>query len=63
MKLFKVNDMHCEKCVSRITAALGAEHMRFEVKLADRTVAVEDERADEAAGLLDDLGFTAEEAD
>ena len=49
MTTLKVPDMHCEKCVARITKALTEAELKFEVSLAEKT------RAE-----LDDIGFTAE---
>lgn len=62
MTVLKVPDMHCEKCVSRITNALNEAKLKFTVSLADKTVTVEGGDADveKARSELDDLGFTAE---
>lgn len=62
MTVLKVPDMHCEKCVSRITNALNGAKLTFTVSLADKTVTVEGGDADveKARSELDDLGFTAE---
>lgn len=61
MRILKVPDMHCEKCVVRISRALTAAGIAFQVSLADRTVAVEDGKTAAAMEALDDLGFTPEE--
>ena len=61
MKTLKVPDMHCEMCVARITRALNAAGIRFEVSLADKTVAVEEKDVAAAKAALDELGFTAGE--
>ncbi len=54
-----VEDMHCEKCVERITNALGAAGISAEVNLETKTVTVDDSVAAKAAEELDDIGFTA----
>lgn len=41
MTTLKVPDMHCEKCVARITKALTEAELKFEVSLAEKTVKVE----------------------
>lgn len=61
MKTLKVPDMHCEKCVERISKALTAENIDFRVSLADKTVAVDETKLPAAREALEDLGFTAEE--
>lgn len=62
MTTLKVPDMHCEKCVARITNALNEAKLAFSVSLADKTVTVEGGAAEleKARSELDDLGFTAE---
>ena len=62
MTTLKVPDMHCEKCVARITNALNEAKLTFSVSLADKTVTVEGGVAEleKARSELDDLGFTAE---
>lgn len=57
-KIF-VEDMHCEKCVERITNALGAAGISAEADLETKTVTVDDSLAGKAAEELDDIGFTA----
>lgn len=59
MKTLKVPDMHCPKCVERISKALTAQGIDFQVNLAEKTVSVQDDRVAEAVEALDDLGFTA----
>lgn len=61
MKTLKVPDMHCEKCVARITKALTDKGMDFTVSLESRTVSVEDARVAAAVEVLDDIGFDAAE--
>lgn len=62
MATLKVPDMHCEKCVARITKALNEENLSFSVSLADQTVTVDgdDAAVAKAKDALDDIGFTAE---
>ncbi len=62
MTTLKVPDMHCEKCVARITNALNEAKLSFSVSLADKTVTVDGgaEEIEKAKSELDDLGFTAE---
>ena len=59
MKVIKVADMHCEKCVERITKLLTEEGLKFEVNLADKTVSIDgcDHCLKTALEALDDLGF------
>ncbi len=59
MKVIKVADMHCEKCVERITKLLTEEGLTFEVSLADKTVTIDgcDHCLKTALEALDDLGF------
>ncbi len=61
MKTMKVSDMHCEKCVERISKALAKEEIEYKVNLAGKTVEVEESKASAAVRLLDDLGFSVEE--
>jgi copper chaperone CopZ len=62
MTILKVPDMHCEKCVERITKALNAENLQFKVSLQEKTVAVEggEPQVKAAVIALDDLGFEAQ---
>ena len=59
MTVLKTEDMHCEKCVERITKALSAQNLQFKVNLANKTVSLEEtgERLERAKETLDDLGF------
>lgn len=57
MTTIKVENMHCEKCVARITKAFEEEGLKFEVSLADKTVSVDDDAVDTAKEILEDLGF------
>ncbi len=62
MTTLKVPDMHCEKCVARITRALDEANLKFSVSLEDKTVSVDGGEGDveKAKSALDDIGFTAE---
>ena len=62
MTTLKAPDMHCEKCVERITNALTAAKLAFHVSLQDKTVTIDgDEGAvNTAVEELDDLGFEAQ---
>ncbi len=62
MKTLKVPDMHCEKCVERISTALHDADIDLTVSLADKTVSVDDSKTSIAMETLDDLGFTAVES-
>jgi copper chaperone CopZ len=57
----KVPDMHCVKCVERITNALSAAKLSFQVSLENKTVTVDGDEAcvKKAIEELDDLGFDA----
>lgn len=59
MKVIKVADMHCEKCVERITKILTEEGLSFSVNLATKTVTIDgcDHCLKTALEALDDLGF------
>lgn len=63
MTTLKVSDMHCEKCVERITKALTAADLKFEVSLEDKTVLIDgcEHCVKTAIEELDDLGFEAVE--
>ncbi|NCC66634.1 MAG: heavy-metal-associated domain-containing protein [Clostridia bacterium] len=56
-----VPDMHCEKCVERITNGLNAAKLSFQVSLENKTVTVGGDEAcvKRAIEELDDLGFDA----
>ena len=62
MTVIKVADMHCEKCVSRITNLLKEEGLDFSVSLADKTVTINgcQHCVKTALEALDDLGFEGE---
>lgn len=59
MTVIKVADMHCEKCVSRITNLLTEEGLDFAISLADKTVTINgcQHCVKTALEALDDLGF------
>ena len=59
MAIIKVADMHCEKCVARITNLLKEEGLDFSVNLADQTVTINgcQHCVKTALEALDDLGF------
>ena len=59
MPVIKVADMHCEKCVARITKLLTEEGLDFSVSLEDKTVTVNgcEHCVKTALEALDDLGF------
>ena len=56
-----VEEMHCSKCVERITKALTAAGLDFTVSLEDKSVTVNgcDHCVKTAVEELDDLGFSA----
>lgn len=61
MTVLKVDDMHCGKCVERITKALTEADLKFEVSLEDKTVSIDgcEHCVKTAIEELDDLGFEA----
>ena len=62
MKLINVPDMMCENCVKRITNALNEAELKFQVNLADKTVAIDgcEHCLKTAMEELEDLGFSPE---
>lgn len=60
MKTINVPDMHCNKCVERITEALNQESLKFEVSLEQKTVSIDgcDHCVTTAMKTLEDIGFT-----
>lgn len=60
MTKISVPDMMCENCVRRITNALHAAELKFQVSLEDKTVTVDgcDSCVKTAVSELEDLGFT-----
>lgn len=63
MAVTKLNvpEMHCEKCVKRITDALNTAGLDFEVSLESKSVTINgcDNCVKTAIDELADLGFTA----
>lgn len=61
MTTLKVEEMHCEKCVGRITNALREAGIGFEISLSDKTVTVDGcvHCVETAVAELADLGFSA----
>ncbi len=59
MKTLNVPDMHCPKCVARISDALGAVSIPFEISLENKTVCVDEAHVETTISELDDLGFDA----
>ena len=53
--VLKAEDMHCEKCVERITKAMTEAGLDFQVSLADKTVTIDG--CATAKEIMDDLGF------
>ena len=61
MIILDVPEMHCHKCVERITKALEEDKLTFSVALEDKTVSIDgcQNCASTAISTLEDLGFTA----
>ncbi len=59
MTTLKVEDMHCQMCVTRISNALTEAGIAFEISLEDQTVTVDSSKVELAISELDDLGFDA----
>ena len=61
MIILSVPEMHCMKCVERITNALNEAKLDFTVSLEDKTVKINgcQKCVETAISELDDLGFTA----
>ncbi len=59
MAIIKVEDMHCEKCVARITKLFTEEGLDFSVDLANKAVTINgcEHCVKTALEALDDLGF------
>ena len=62
MPTIKVPDMMCENCVKRITLALAEAELKFEVSLAEKSVAIDgcEHCVKTAMEALEDLGFSPE---
>ncbi len=61
MKNLVVPDMHCPKCVARISAAFEEDGIPCEVVLERKEVIVAEADVARATETLDDLGFTVAE--
>lgn len=63
MKKFRVEDMHCMKCVERITKLFQEEELEFRIYLEEKIVEVDggEKEAERGKEALEDLGFTPEE--
>lgn len=63
MTVLKVEEMHCNKCVERITQAMQTAKIDCTVSLEDKTVTVNGcaNCVKTAIAELDDLGFSAVE--
>lgn len=59
MTILNVADMHCPKCVERISNALTEAGIEFQVDLETKTVSVDESKVELAIEELDDLGFDA----
>lgn len=59
MTILKVEDMHCNMCVTRISNAFVDAGISFEISLENKTVSVDSTKVDLAISELDDLGFEA----
>ncbi len=59
MTTLNVPDMHCPKCVARISAALDEAKVSYDISLEAKTVDVDSEKVELAVSELDDLGFEA----
>ena len=56
MKTLNVENMHCEKCVARISKAFEDEKIKVKIDLKNKTVLVDDKEVSKAIETLDDLG-------
>lgn len=58
-RVISVPDMHCSACVKRITTALNAAGLNFEVSLENKTVTVDgcENCLATAIAEIEDLGF------
>lgn len=61
MIVLDVPEMHCDKCVERISKALDESKLKHSVSLKEKTVSIDgcDKCASAAIEVLDDLGFSA----
>ena len=62
MAVIKVNNMHCEKCVSRISEALNKVEIEATIDLQAKSVEIKNEIDYKTAfDEIYDLGFSPEE--
>lgn len=59
MVVLKVEDMHCQNCVKRISNVLTEEGIKFKIDLDTKTVEVEESKVEQAVESMSDLGFEA----
>ncbi|MBE6344613.1 MAG: heavy-metal-associated domain-containing protein [Spirochaetaceae bacterium] len=61
MIILDVPEMHCTKCVERISEALSKENLQYKVSLEEKTVTIDgcEKCASTAINTLEDLGFEA----
>lgn len=62
MKIIKVEGMHCQNCVKRITDALNEKGIKNEVSLENGTVSIDgcENCLKTAKEIIYDLGFDVE---
>ena len=62
MTVLKAEDMHCEKCVERISKAMDTAELNYKVSLEDKTVTIDgcENCVAKAREIMDDLGFDTE---
>ncbi len=63
MTTFKVQDMKCAKCAARISKALDAAGVKYEVSLDDKTVTIDgcENCAATAKKAIEEAGYTPAE--
>ncbi|MFW5629560.1 MAG: heavy-metal-associated domain-containing protein [Acetivibrio ethanolgignens] len=61
MTTLRVEDMHCGKCVERISKVLDAADIKYSVSLEDKSVTIDgcEHCVKTAIDELEDIGFTA----
>jgi hypothetical protein len=59
MKLIKVNGIHCEKCIERISNALRAAEIIFQISLEKKELMIDgcEQCVEKAMEILEELGF------
>ena len=62
MSILKVKEMSCNHCVERISKALDATGIKYEISLENKTVSIDGTAncVSRAMEELEDLGFSAE---